>query len=202
MPGSRPERRITARGKAILPPWAGEKDNMSDNDLDGFFNRSVVQMCTFRMGGRLFGVDILDVKEVNENIDVTPIYHAPPDVCGYINIRGQILLVVNLHVTFGFEQKQKTEQYSGGKIVVFKQSVDEPFGILVDEVCDVVPIDPKRIVDRRSSGGETAESRELRRMRDEMVIGVYPLENELLLVLNARHILNSGGKGIKQGEAA
>jgi len=177
---------------------------MSDNELGIFLNRSVVQMCTFRMAGRLFGVDILDVKEVNENVNVTPIYHAPPDVSGYINIRGQILLVINLHETFGLEHKRKVEQQTiiGGKIVVFKQSVDEPFGILVDEVCDVVPVEPKRIVDRHSSAGETAESRELRRVRDEMAIGVYPLEKELLLVLDARRILRKGNKIIKQGEAA
>jgi len=176
---------------------------MSDNDLDGFFNRSVIQMCTFRMAERLFGVDILDVKEVNENVNVTPIYHAPPDVCGYINIRGQILLVVNLHETFGLAHKWKEEPVSGGKIVVFKQSVDEPFGVLVDEVCDVVPIDPKRIVDRSSSmGGDTSGSHELRRIRDEMVIGVYPLERELLLILNARRILGAKGVKQKQGEAA
>jgi len=152
------------------------------------------------MAGRLFGVDILDVKEVNENVNITPIYHAPPEVCGYINIRGQILLVVNLHETFGLDRKEKTEQISGGKIVVFKQSVDEPFGILVDEVCDVVPVDPKRVVDRRSSVGDSSESRELRRIRDQMVIGVYPLERELLLVLNARRILGVSGKSAKQGE--
>ena len=175
---------------------------MSDSDLDSFLSRSVVQMCTFRMAERLFGVDILDVKEVNENVNITPIYHAPPNVCGYINIRGQILLVVNLHETFGLDQKQKGEQITGGKIVVFKQSVDEPFGILVDEVCDVVPIDPKRVVDRRSSVGETSESRETRRIRDEIVIGVYPREKELLLVLNARRVLGKGGKGAKPGEAA
>ena len=174
---------------------------MSDNNLDSFLNRSVVQMCTFRMAERLFGVDILDVKEVNENVNVTPIYHAPPNVCGYINIRGQILLVVNLHETFGLEQKRNMEQPFSGKIVVFKQSVDEPFGILVDEVCDVVPIEPKRVVDRRSSVGEV-EARELRRIRDEMVVGVYPLEKELLLILNARRILGAKGKGAKQGEAA
>ena len=174
---------------------------MSDSDLDIFLNRSVIQMCTFRMAGRLFGVDILDVKEVNENVNITPIYHAPPDVCGYINIRGQILLVVNLHQTFGLDQEREAEQITGGKIVVFKQYVDEPFGILVDEVCDVVPIETKRIVDRRSSGGDTSESREIRRIRDEMVVGVYPLEKELLLVLNARLILSKGNKGIKPGEA-
>jgi len=172
---------------------------MSDNDLDIFSNRSAVQLCTFRMAGRLFGVDILDVKEVNDNINITPIYHARPDVCGYINIRGQILLVVNLRETFGFDHERKPVRYTSEKIVVFKQSVDEPFGIMVDEVCDVVPIDPKRIVDRRSTGGETTDGRELRRVRDGMVIGVYPLEKELLLVLNARYIL--GNKNVKQGES-
>ena len=175
---------------------------MSDNDLDNFLNRSAIQMCTFRMAGRLFGVDILDVKEVNENVNVTPIYHAPPSVCGYINIRGQILLVVNLHETFGFAQAEKSGQPFTGKIVVFKQSVDEPFGILVDEVCDVVSIDPKRVVDRRSSVGESTEVREMRRVRDEMVMGVYPLEKELLLVLNARYILNANGKNNKSGEVS
>ena len=172
---------------------------MSDNNLDSFSNRSVVQMCTFRMADRLFGVDILDVKEVNENINITPIYHAPPDICGYINIRGQILLVVNLRETFRFDQRRKTDRVTGGKIVVFKQSVDEPFGILVDEVCDVVSIDPKRVVDRRSAGNEATETRDLRRIREGVVIGVYPLEKELLLVLNARRILGASNKGIKQG---
>jgi purine-binding chemotaxis protein CheW len=175
---------------------------MGDYDLDNFSNRSLIQMCTFRMAGRLFGVDILDVKEVNENVNVTPIYHAPPDVCGYINIRGQILLVVNLRETFGFDQQRKEDHVYGGKIVVFKQSVDEPFGILVDEVCDVVPIDPKRVVDRRSTVGDPTETRDLRRVREGVIIGVYPLERELLLVLNARHILGANNKSVKQGEAA
>lgn len=150
---------------------------------------STMQMCTFRMANRLFGVDILDVKEVNENTNITPIYHAPSEICGYINIRGQILLVVNLRETFGFDQSNKARN-SGGKVVVFKHNVDEPFGILVDEVCDVISVEQSRIVDRRAgSSGVDAQIKEMRRSRDGVVVGVCPLERELLLVLNARHIL-------------
>ncbi len=157
-------------------------------DTDSAAN-STLQMCTFRMANRLFGVNILDVKEVNENTNVTPIYHAPPDICGYINIRGQILLVVNLRETFGFDQGHKVNG-SAGKVVIFKQSVDEPFGILVDEVCDVVSIDQNRIVDRRAGELATSDAvKEVRRAKDGIVMGVCPLERELLLVLNARHIL-------------
>ena len=149
---------------------------------------STMQMCTFRMANRLFGVDILDVKEVNENTNITPIYHAPSEICGYINIRGQILLVVNLRETFGFDQGKKNNR-SGGKVVVFKHSVDEPFGILVDEVCDVISVEQSRIVDRRASSNVSQEVKEMRRSKDGVVVGVCPLDRELLLVLNARHIL-------------
>ncbi|MDR1812102.1 MAG: chemotaxis protein CheW [Candidatus Fibromonas sp.] len=152
--------------------------------------KEIMQMCTFRMANRLFGVNILDVKEVNENTNVTPIYHAPSDICGYINIRGQILLVVNLRETFGFDHHHKTGSSDSSKVVVFKPSVDEPFGILVDEVCDVVSIEQSRIVDRRAGESGASDSvKELRRARDGIVFGVCPLDKELLLVLNARYIL-------------
>jgi len=164
---------------------------MSYEETDSGAN-SILQMCTFRMANRLFGVNILDVKEVNENTNVTPIYHAPSDICGYINIRGQILLVVNLRETFGFDHGHKIDSGTTGKVVVFKHSVDEPFGILVDEVCDVVSVEQSRIVDRRAgeaNGTDAAGSKEFRRAKDGIVMGVCPLEKELLLVLNARHIL-------------
>lgn len=161
---------------------------MSYEDLDSAQN-STMQMCTFRMANRLFGVNILDVKEVNENTNVTPIYHAPSDICGYINIRGQILLVVNLRETFGFDHGHQTKAGTG-KVVVFKQHVDEPFGILVDEVCDVVSVEQNRIVDRRAGESNTSDAvRELRRAKDGVIVGVCPLDRELLLVLNARYIL-------------
>jgi len=169
---------------------------MSAEETETMLN-STMQMCTFRMANRLFGVDILDVKEVNENTNITPIYHAPPDICGYINIRGQILLVVNLRETFGFDQRHKTEAISG-KVVVFKPSVDEPFGIMVDEVCDVVSVEQSRIVDRRAGESTSDAARELRRAKDGIVVGVCPLDRELLLVLNARHIL--GRQGVKSLE--
>jgi purine-binding chemotaxis protein CheW len=164
--------------------------NMTDEELDSL-QGSIMQMCTFRMAHRLFGVNILDVKEVNENTNVTPIYHAPPDICGYINIRGQILLVVNLRETFGFDQGHKGST-TAGKVVVFKPTVDEPFGILVDEVCDVVSVEQSHIVDRRANEATPSDSiKDFRRAKDGIVLGVCPLDRELLLVLNARCILGT-----------
>ncbi|MBF0525581.1 MAG: hypothetical protein HQK56_10850, partial [Deltaproteobacteria bacterium] len=42
------------------------------------------QFCSFWLSGRLFGVDILDVKEINSEITFTPIFHASKEVKGYV----------------------------------------------------------------------------------------------------------------------
>ena len=63
------------------------------------------QFCTFWISGRHLGVDVLDVKEINSEINLTPIFHAPKEVIGYVNIRGQIYLILDLRLILGFESK-------------------------------------------------------------------------------------------------
>ena len=57
---------------------------------------SMLRYCTFRLSGRLYGVDIEDVKEINTEVNFTPIFHASREIKGYINIRGQIYLLLDL----------------------------------------------------------------------------------------------------------
>lgn len=150
---------------------------------------NLIQLITFRLSGRLLGVDIIDVKEVCENISITPIHHASEKFCGYMNIRGQILLVVDLRNEFGFKQSLSSQQR---KVVVFKDTVDEPFGILVDAVEDVVEIQEHQITDRRAdeSVAQDHEMSEKRKARTNLCSGVYPLDKEIVLLLNSRGILD------------
>ena len=60
------------------------------------------RFCTFRLSDRLYGVNINDVKEINTEISYTPIFHATEEIKGYINIRGQIYLLLDLRKIFGF----------------------------------------------------------------------------------------------------
>lgn len=168
---------------------------MNSHDNDVLSTNSVVQMCTFRIAGYLFGVDILDVEEVDDSADIIPVYYGPPDVCGFINTHGRMLPVVNLYEKLRLDGKQKEERRAGSKIVVLRRSVNDSFGILVDDVCEAISIDPKRVIDRRSSGKRASEFRKSRRRRDLTLKGVYPLEEELLLVLNAAHSFGSRAGG-------
>ncbi len=144
-----------------------------------------LQLCSFWLEGRLFGVDILDVKEIGDNVDITPISHAPASVLGYISIRGQIHLVMDLRHAFRFERSDFSPTPS---VILFRASVDEPFGVLVDRVDDVVTIHTNQIEERRRKQRD-AVSVDRRRAPPEVSLGVCRLERGLMVVLNARGIL-------------
>lgn len=147
------------------------------------------QVVAFRLDGRLFGVDIRDVREVNEEVAVTRIHHAPGHVSGYLNIRGQIHLVVDLRPDFGFVAAPTS---ASSRVVIFKNSVDAPFGILVDSVEDILEIDVGLLVDSPST--ESARSQaEIRPARAPLCRGAYPLRKELLMLLDAHAILAKEG---------
>ena len=89
------------------------------------------QFCTLWVSGKLFGFDILDVKEVNLETDFTPISHSPAEVKGYVNVRGQIYLILDLRVLLGLDPAEIQRE---SRLVLFKPSIGESIGVLVDKV--------------------------------------------------------------------
>ncbi|MBF0496592.1 MAG: chemotaxis protein CheW [Deltaproteobacteria bacterium] len=146
------------------------------------------QFCSFWLSGRLFGVDILDVKEINSEITFTPIFHASKEVKGYVNIRGQIHLVIDLRLLLGFERGDDVE---GRRLIIFKTKVGEPFGVQVDRIGDVVEVTEGQIEQR------TKVDDKLDRIVDagDVIEGVCKLKDRLLVILNAKSFLRIIEKG-------
>ena len=144
------------------------------------------QFSTFRLAERLFGVNILDVKEVTQETVFTPVFHAPSEVKGYVNIRGQVHLVLDLSLLLGFEE---TKVSDSSRVVLFKPTVGDNFGVLVDAVGDVVEVDEKSIENRRKD--ENTDKPSDQRRVSEIGVGVCKLEKELLIVLNAVNMLKA-----------
>ncbi|MGK5092361.1 chemotaxis protein CheW [Deltaproteobacteria bacterium TL4] len=146
------------------------------------------QYCTFWLADRLFGVDILDVKEINPEVSITPIFHAPPEVEGYVNIRGQIHLVLNLRFLMGFSKKDLDKS---SRIVLLKSRVGESFGVLIDRISDVREVDESKIEDRRNTDRGVSATNDSDKRKHELATGVYQLQKELLVVLNAKNFLGA-----------
>jgi len=136
------------------------------------------QCATFYVSNRLYGVDILSVREVNADMRFTSIYHAADEIKGYVNIRGQIHLVLDLSRLLGFGPAGITDK---SRIVLFKPHVGESFAVLVDGVGNVVEVQGDLIEKYRRGGPENRE--EENAVTGEIVAGVYKLEKEILILL-------------------
>jgi purine-binding chemotaxis protein CheW len=145
------------------------------------------QYCTFWLSGRLYGVDILDVKEVNPDGSFTEVPHAPKEVCGFVNIRGQIHLILDLRMILGLKDRSATGK---SRLVLFKPAVGEAFGVLVDMIGDVVEVEEYLI---ETSGLVDADAGvpvgEDKPDSAIPICAVCRLEEMLLLIVNARSLL-------------
>lgn len=150
---------------------------------------SLHRYCSFRLAGRLYGVDIRDVKEINTETDYTPIFHATKEIKGYINIRGQIYLLLDLREIFGFPSKQIDES---SRVVLFMAEVGQLCGVLVDSIEDVVTVDDSLIENRRQQEREVPEG--IERRAADVGIGVCKLQQELLILLDARRLVQTVSK--------
>jgi purine-binding chemotaxis protein CheW len=146
-------------------------------------NESNELYCTFRAAGRWLGVPIKDVKEITTQTTCTPIPHAPEEVAGYVNIRGHIFLALDLRRLLGLDANSTTEN----RLIIFKPSVGPAFGVLVDEVGDIVSVDTNQVEEFQGGAHQTLAEKPIRRL--DLITLVCRLPAELLVVLEPRKFL-------------
>lgn len=139
-------------------------------------NETVRRLALFESGDLLCGLDIAHVQEINKNIAVTAVHRAPQYVCGVINLRGEIVTVIDLRIKFGFEPMPPGTET---QIVIVRQG-GENIGLLVDSVSDVVLADEKDIEPPPSN---------LAGVTGHFFKGIYKLEHSLVAILNIDELL-------------
>ncbi|MCR4626214.1 MAG: chemotaxis protein CheW [Treponema sp.] len=113
---------------------------MADNDTQ-------IQLVTFQLGEEVYGVDIMGVKEIVRIQDIRAIPSAPYYVEGILNLRRQIIPIINLHKRFRLAQPEKTEgdsnEFDGGFIIL---NIDgNNIGIIIDRIARVVMVESSEI---------------------------------------------------------
>ena len=112
---------------------------------EGSLIDSKLQLVTFQLGGEKYGIDIMDVKEIQRNQEIRSIPNAPPYVEGILNLRGLIIPVINLHQRFHFKKADLDEEdqlLSGIMVIQIKQM---QLGVIIDKVSRVVTIDANTV---------------------------------------------------------
>lgn len=135
---------------------------------------SMRQFVTFRVDGRLLGLDIKSVREINRALDITLLHQDQAHIRGLVNLRGQVVVIFDLAVCLGWAPRPITDHSHN---VLIK---NEDVALLVDEIGDVVEAAEEDLAPPPANLGEIAS---------EYVQSVVKLQDDLLVVLAVDRIL-------------
>jgi purine-binding chemotaxis protein CheW len=104
-----------------------------------------IQLVTFRISDELYGVDIMDVKEIVRVQDIRTIPNAPVYIEGLFNLRGEIIPIISLHKRFHLRKTQidEDEELLSGFIIIEIEGMK--LGVIIDMVERVVSIEAHNI---------------------------------------------------------
>lgn len=137
------------------------------------------QLCTFQLDRYRFGIDTCDVQEVLRLQPMTPIPLAPPVVRGLMNLRGQIVMAIDLRRRFDLPALDP--ELAPTNVIV--RTNNRLISFLVDTVCDVVNIPETEM----AAPPDTLSDRER-----ELLTGCYQRDDHLLLILNTHLVADVG----------
>jgi len=110
----------------------------------------VLQYVTFRLDDETYGINVMQIQEVLRYSEIAPVPGSPDYVLGIINLRGNVVTVIDTRRRFGLNDADITDT---SRIVVM-ESADQIMGILVDSVAEVVYLKSSEIETAPNVGSE------------------------------------------------
>lgn len=139
-------------------------------------NDPVLQWVTFQLGDETYGVNVMQVQEVLRVTEIAPVPGAPDYVLGIINLRGNVVTVLDTRKRFGMETRDSDDS---SRILII-ESAEQVVGILVDSVSEVVYLRGSEIEPAPNVGNEESS---------RFIQGVCNREEELLILVELNKLL-------------
>ncbi|WP_395344282.1 chemotaxis protein CheW [Ningiella sp. W23] len=140
-------------------------------------NDEVLQWVTYRLDDETYGINVMQVQEVLRYTEIAPVPGAPNYVMGIINLRGNVVTVIDTRARFGLPSSEITDN---SRIVII-ESDEHVVGILVDSVAEVVYLRSSEIDSAPNVGTEESA---------KFIQGVSNRDNELLILVDLNKLLS------------
>ncbi len=142
----------------------------------------ILQWVTFHLDGETYGVNVMQVREVLRYTEIAPVPGAPPYVIGIINLRGNVVTVIDTRHRFGLQPGEITDNT---RIVVI-EAEKHVVGILVDSVAEVVYLRLSEIETAPNVGNDESA---------KFIQGVCHKNDELLILIELDKLLTDNEWG-------
>jgi purine-binding chemotaxis protein CheW len=140
-------------------------------------NDPMIQLVTFKLEEETYGVNVMQVQEVLRVTEIAPVPGAPHYVLGIINLRGNVVTVIDTRNRFGLNPADVTDN---SRIVII-EGEGQVVGILVDSVAEVVELRESEIDVAPNVGNEETA---------RYIQGVHTRKGNLLIVVDINKLLS------------
>jgi purine-binding chemotaxis protein CheW len=139
------------------------------------------QYLTFQLGGEMFAIEILNIREIIEYGALTTVPMMPPFIRGVINLRGAVVPVIDLSVRFSRPPVAVTRRTCIIIIEIDNAGERQDIGVVVDSVSEVLEI-PANMVEPPPSFGA--------RIRTDFIQGMGKVNDKFVIILNVHNVLS------------
>lgn len=155
----------------------GMSDDKSLNNTVDANGDEVLQWVTYKLGEETYGINVMQVQEVLRHTEIAPVPGAPDYVLGIINLRGNVVTVIDTRSRFGLP----SSDISDNTRIVIIESDDQVVGILVDSVAEVVYLRSSEVDSAPNVGTEESA---------KFIQGVSNRDGQLLILVDLNKLLN------------
>ncbi len=138
----------------------------------------VLQWGTFRLGDEIYGINVMQIREVLRHTEITPVPGAPNYVLGIINLRGNVVTVIDTRKRFGLAPGDTDDQTR----IVIVEVDSQVIGMLVDSVADVTYLKQSEIETTPNVGNEETS---------KFIQGVCNKDEELLILIELERMIDT-----------
>ncbi|WP_026244979.1 chemotaxis protein CheW [Alkalispirochaeta alkalica] len=144
-------------------------------------HNSELQLVTFQLGAEYYGIDIMQVKSIEETKEVRPIPNSPAYVEGIFNLRGEIIPVINLHKRFHLARvvADEDDELLRGFLIIRVAGMH--VAIIIDKVSRVLTV---------NTGEVQQPPQMISGIGAEYIEGVVAREEGYLIILDIDRLFN------------
>jgi|TARA_B110000977_G_C10999563_1_gene463263 purine-binding chemotaxis protein CheW len=141
-----------------------------------------IQCVTFELNNETYGINVMQVQEVLREIEVAPVPGAPNYVIGIINLRGNVVSVIDARTRFGLASIERT----GMSRIIVIEAHKQIIGVLVDSVAEVVDVKLDEIETAPNVGNDESS---------RYIDGVVSWRDKLLILVDLNKLLSEAEWG-------
>ncbi len=146
-------------------------------DSDQTAQDALSQWVTFVLASERYGVDVMQVQEVLRLSEITPVPGSPHYVIGIINLRGNVVTVVDTRCLFSLMAAESDDH---SRVIIVEVS-GQVVGILVDSVAQVIEVPQSRIESVPKVGNDE---------HNRYIQGIYSEDDELFTLIDLNKLLS------------